>query len=133
MLRVLRRYNASPVSSPAPRPRILLVDDDGVSRRIFAHLLRDEDVELTFAENGARGLAILRAGSFDLVFTDLHMPVLGGHDLLKLARPFTKARFVALSSDDEAARLFDAWIPKPFTREQILVEIAEALRTTDGA
>jgi CheY-like chemotaxis protein len=106
----------------------LIVDDDGVSRRIFAHLLRDEALELTFAENGARGLAVIRAGTFDVVFSDLHMPILGGHDMLKLARPFSKARFVALSSDEEAARLFDAWIPKPFTRDQILVEIAEALR-----
>jgi CheY-like chemotaxis protein len=112
----------------AARPRVLIVDDDGVSRRIFAHLLRDEALDLTFAENGARGLALIRAGSFDVVFSDLHMPILGGHDMLKLARPFSKARFVALSSDEEAARLFDAWIPKPFTREQILSEIAEALR-----
>ena len=112
----------------AARPRVLIVDDDGVSRRIFAHLLRDEALDLTFAENGARGLAVIRAGTFDVVFSDLHMPILGGHDMLKLARPFSKARFVALSSDEEAARLFDAWIPKPFTREQILVEIAEALR-----
>jgi len=116
------------LSAPAQRPRILIVDDDGVSRRIFAHLLRQEDVEITFAENGARGLALLRTSTFDLVFSDLHMPVLGGHDMLKLARPFSKARFVAMTSDDEAARLFDAWVPKPFTREQLVIQIAEATR-----
>lgn len=121
------------MSDAAFRPRILIVDDDGVSRRIFAHLLRHEDLEITFAENGARGLALLRSSTFDLVFSDLHMPVLGGHDMLKLARPFSKARFVAMTSDDEAARLFDAWVPKPFTREQLLTEIAEATRQATGS
>lgn len=116
------------MSDPAPRFRILIVDDDGVTRRIFAHLLRQEDVELTFAENGARGLALLRTSKFDLVFSDLHMPILSGHDMLKLGRPFTKARFVAMTSDDDAARHFDARVPKPFTREQLRVEIAETMR-----
>lgn len=114
------------LSDSAQRRRILIVDDDAVSRRIFAHLLREEDLEITFAENGARGLAILRSSTFDLVFSDLHMPVLGGHDMLKLARPFSKARFVAMTSDDEAARLFDARVPKPFTREQLVAQIAKA-------
>ena len=120
------------MSDTAPRPRILIVDDDGVSRRIFAHLLRNEGVEITFAENGARGLALLRTSTFDLVFSDLHMPVLGGHDMLKLGRPFSKARFVAMTSDDEAGRLFDARVPKPFTREQLAREIAEAMRVVSG-
>ncbi len=63
--------------------RILVVDDDPVDRMILESLLTQEGHDLTFAEDGARALALYRKHSFDLVVTDLVMPTFGGLRLIK--------------------------------------------------
>lgn len=67
--------------------KFLVVDDFSTMRRILRNLLK----ELGFsnvqeAENGAEGLAKLRAEKFDFVVLDWNMPVMTGIELLKEIR-----------------------------------------------
>ncbi len=61
---------------------ILLVEDDRNTRNGIAKLLRYK-YDITTAEDGMRGINILKKNNFDLVVTDIQMPGADGMDILK--------------------------------------------------
>ncbi len=63
--------------------RLLVVDDDSGQRETLAAFLRDLGAEVDEAGDGDQALQRLRGGHFDLVITDLRMPELDGHELLR--------------------------------------------------
>jgi DNA-binding NtrC family response regulator len=63
--------------------RLLVVDDDGSQREALAAFLRDLGAEVDEAGDGREALRRLQDGQFDLVITDLRMPELDGHQLLR--------------------------------------------------
>lgn len=68
------------------QPKILVVDDDEGTRELFHTVLSGEGYRVTLASNGQDALALFRNDSFDLVITDLKMPVSDGLDLLQEIR-----------------------------------------------
>lgn len=60
------------------RARALVVDDHAVNRQVASLMLEAAGFEVTTADNGARAVEAVQAGTFDLVFMDLHMPVMDG-------------------------------------------------------
>ena len=71
-----------------PGRRILVVEDNSISRQIAAELLRETGVEVIEAENGLQALDLLENSgmSFDLVFLDLRMPVMDGMAVIEKIR-----------------------------------------------
>ncbi|KAL0207496.1 hypothetical protein P9112_012124 [Eukaryota sp. TZLM1-RC] len=65
--------------------RILVVDDDPVTRSTVASMCRQTKAEVLTAENGQQGLDILESShsSVDLIITDYMMPILDGYEMLK--------------------------------------------------
>jgi CheY-like chemotaxis protein len=66
----------------APRPatpRILVVDDDALSRALLCLQLGKAGCRAEEASDGAAALAALRLQPYHLVLMDLHMPVLDGY------------------------------------------------------
>jgi len=62
---------------------ILVVDDSWESREIITSILNTaEDYTLVLAENGQDAIRKLKAHNFDLVITDISMPVMDGLELL---------------------------------------------------
>jgi CheY-like chemotaxis protein len=72
--------SVAPVPAPSfPRSgRVLLVDDDAVSRQVAADLLQDMGLAVTAASDGQTALRRCRQESFDLVLMDLQMPGMDG-------------------------------------------------------
>jgi DNA-binding response OmpR family regulator len=66
------------------RARILVVDDEAVSRRTLETLLRRQGYEVWTAADGAEAFARLRQGAFDLLLIDLGLP--GGVSGLEIAQ-----------------------------------------------
>ena len=68
--------------------KILVVDDSKAMRMIVVRTFRQLglDHEFVEAENGADGLARLRADAPDLVIADWNMPEMSGIELLETAR-----------------------------------------------
>lgn len=67
--------------------RILLVDDDADTRRLFAMALKALG-DVVSASSGAEAIDHLRRESFDIVVLDLHMPNVDGYAVLEaLAEP----------------------------------------------
>lgn len=67
--------------------KFLVVDDFSTMRRIVRNLLKELGfVDVTEAEDGAQGLAKLRAGKFDFVVSDWNMPNMTGVEMLRQIR-----------------------------------------------
>jgi PAS domain S-box-containing protein len=86
--------------------RVLVAEDTEDNRRLLAHYVRGEPIDLRFAENGEAAVALIRRGEeFDLILMDLDMPVLDGFSAVKAIRAWQTARgvaptpIVALSAD----------------------------------
>ncbi len=63
--------------------RILLVEDDETFRSFLRTILEDDGHEVKTAENGLKGLQLLRRENFDLVVSDLKMPGKSGLELFR--------------------------------------------------
>lgn len=61
---------------------ILIIDDDEMSRGLLRMVLEYDGCHCVEAENGARGLSLLKSKSFDIVILDNAMPVMTGMDFL---------------------------------------------------
>lgn len=66
--------------------RILLVEDDAVSRRIMERIARGRGHEATAFATAREGLAAHRAEPFDLIVTDWQMPEMDGLSLCRAVR-----------------------------------------------
>jgi len=66
-----------------PKGRILAVDDQRYFRELIEGLLQEEGYEVRTASSGQEALQVLEHASFDVVITDLVMPVMSGSDLVQ--------------------------------------------------
>lgn len=67
--------------------RILLVEDQPLNQKIAVMLLqRLGYTGIDVANNGQEAVEMTASGSYDLIFMDLHMPVLGGIDATRAIR-----------------------------------------------
>lgn len=75
------------LSSPVILPkRILVVDDDTIQLKIAEDMLTRNGVECTTCRDAKEVITALRYSDYDLVLTDIQMPVTDGFGLLKLLR-----------------------------------------------
>lgn len=72
---------AEALSGRAAR-RVLVIDDDHDAHTAIAHLLKQEQVEITAVVSGTEALSRLDAEEFDCVVLDLSLPDISGFDLL---------------------------------------------------
>lgn len=61
---------------------ILVVDDEPVIRTVLGRSLQREGIRVTTAENGVEALEKIRDGCFDIVISDILMPLMDGLELL---------------------------------------------------
>ena len=116
---------------------ILSVDDSRVIRDLMKSILEVEGHNVTVAEDGAEALKIARETAFDLVLSDINMPVMNGISLVSKLRRVEGYEFVPIimvttENDDykkNKAKSFGAtgWLVKPFTQERILAAVNKVL------
>lgn len=70
-----------------PRTRILFVDDDEAILRVLARMLAPEAYrwDMTFIHGGPAGMKAVTDGAFDILVTDLEMPMIDGRALIAAA------------------------------------------------
>ncbi|QDT06933.1 Chemotaxis protein CheY [Rubripirellula lacrimiformis] len=110
-------------------PKVLLVDDSGVMRKIIMRALNAINVsDIIEAADGELALAAFNAGAFDLVLTDWNMPNMSGLDLLKAIRATgSKVPVILITTESEKERVLEAiqagannYLVKPFDQDQLL-------------
>ncbi|HEY8224942.1 MAG TPA: response regulator [Pyrinomonadaceae bacterium] len=113
---------------------ILIVDDDEVIRDTLYELLSEQYVCQT-ADTANKALAKLKAGTFDLVLTDISMPGLSGLELLSRVLelcPHTPVIIISGITDQDHAQAlirlgaFD-YLLKPFRLEVVEKSVKRAL------
>jgi two-component system chemotaxis response regulator CheY len=110
--------------------RVLIVDDSETVRKILGDTLKGAGYEVTEAENGEQALAYARRDNFDLLMTDLKMPVMNGYEMVKALRQIDGYRFtptIMLSSEHDATKKREclavgvsSWLSKPFQPAHVL-------------
>ena len=66
--------------------KVLIIDDNRISREILEVTLRDALIDAVSASNGNEALEILENGSYDLIILDLILPGLDGYSLLTMLK-----------------------------------------------
>jgi CheY-like chemotaxis protein len=117
---------------PVQTYAILVVDDDPAILEMLVELLLDEGFTVYSAANGQQALARALEVPLDLILTDLMMPLVDGHALLRSLRehPQTARVPVLLMSAAGHARPddpFDAFIAKPFSIDDLLAQLQQLL------
>ena len=122
------------------RPRILIVDDSSVMRKIVERSLRQGGVEigeLVEAGNGAEALAKVKEAPFDLILSDINMPVMDGLEFLRQLVTVEGGKgtpVIMVTTEGSESRVVEAlsigakgYIRKPFTADQIKERVAPLL------
>ncbi len=76
-----------------PRPRVLVVDDDPLSRRILEQALGSAGCEVESAADGQEALTKVRSHRPDVVVTDWQMPRMDGLTLCRILKGSDETRF----------------------------------------
>lgn len=88
---------------------VLLVDDSRLSRRHLKRVILDLGFHrVDEAENGQEGISLLKQKHYDLVVTDLNMPVMDGQALVEHIRATDKLKDIPVlmvTSEENQARL----------------------------
>lgn len=109
--------------------KILVVDDDKMSRDFIQRCLSPLNHELSFAVSGRNALESATINKPDLIISDISMPEMDGYEFIKELRKnpeFKFIPFIFLSSLDDRDSIrkgmnfsADDYITKPFTRKEI--------------
>ena len=119
--------------------QILIVDDSPLVLAMLEDALVGMGYGVTSAGNGQEGLKRVEATKFDLIITDLSMPVMDGIAFVKAAKGLPNCKFVPivfLSSEEDEAKISEAkkagastFLRKPFKE----VQLATILKVVLGA
>ena len=81
---------------PLPeKTKVLVVEDDKINMLVLRKLFREIGVEIAEASDGQEGLEKLRQARFDLILTDVQMPVMSGIEMTGAIRNAPEFREVA--------------------------------------
>ena len=106
--------------------RVLIVDDEPpvieVLKDFFRQFRHAHSYETESARDGAEALIVLLRGQFDLILLDMHMPRMGGLELLKQVRGLgVKVPVIMITANADTRAAAEAlsggvfaYIPKPF-------------------
>lgn len=116
-------------------PNILVADDDQSIRHLVSTLLRRDGHSVTLAKDGSAALAQLQKKTFDLVLMDVHMPRMGGLEVLaRLREEGKRPKVIVMTADNAPETLLQAvreqayqYVPKPFQAQQLLETVSDAL------
>lgn len=117
---------------------VLLAEDNPINQSVIRRLLERLGHRVETASDGREAIEMVFAGHYDLVFMDVHMPVMNGLEAMQRIRAelphARRPRLVALTGavlpqDQEACREAgaDDFLAKPVKLEEIRLAVSRAL------
>ena len=109
------------------KSKILIVEDHTPTRLAMSRLIRQAGADVVTARDGEEGLGYLLTQRFDVLLTDLRMPVMDGFELvqhcMKIPETHRPKRIIAISGEYEAGVLQGQpvqFMSKPFELNTLL-------------
>lgn len=117
--------------------KILAVDDSASMRQMVSYTLKNAGHDVTLANDGQEALDVANGERFDLVLTDVNMPLMDGITLtreLRALQPYKFTPILVLTTESGTDRKMEGkaagatgWIVKPFNPEQLIAVIRKVL------
>lgn len=118
-----------PINSATEQPinklKFLIVEDNDVNATLLAHFLSTYDADIHRVENGKEGVDFVFNHYVDIVFMDINMPVMDGHEAtiqIRANKQIEQPTILAVTANTTAQSRsqcvtsgMDAFIAKPFT------------------
>jgi sigma-B regulation protein RsbU (phosphoserine phosphatase) len=121
--------------------KVLIADDEAISRRLLQGYLERWGHEVVAAQNGAEAWDLFVAGDFPIVISDWVMPELDGVELIRRIRAHQRPGYVyamLVTSKSQKEDLVegmeagaDDFITKPFDRDELRVRLRAGKRIID--
>ncbi|MCB9988443.1 MAG: response regulator [Rhodospirillales bacterium] len=119
------------------KTEVLVVEDDPFSRKLVANSLGNS-YDILFAEDGQSAIATYLRTAPDVVFLDIELPDINGHDILrKVLSVDPEAYIVMLSGNGNLENVMKAvntgakgFVAKPFAKEKLLQHIRKCPKNT---
>ncbi len=118
--------------------RILLVDDNEINQQVGQEILQHMGFLVDIASNGLEALEALEEVAYDMVFMDVHMPVMDGYEATRRIRsrscwthlPVIAITAHALSTDLEKSLQagMNDQVNKPINPEELMMVIAKYIK-----
>lgn len=120
-------------------PKILLVDDNAVNRKVASEILKKANCTVTTASSGKEAIAtFLENSDFDVILMDIQMPEMDGVETTKRLRELvgdalpTVVAMTAYSMQNDRERFLengmDEYIPKPIRAAILLSKLSEIIQ-----
>ena len=117
--------------------KVLAVDDSLTTRTLVKNVLESTGYEVTTAVNGEDAWDVMRDATFDLVVTDVEMPIMNGFDLTRIIKESDRHGDVpviivtSLTSEEDKEKGIevgaDAYIVKSDFETRVLLDVIEQL------
>lgn len=118
--------------------KILIAEDDEISRKMLRRILLKDGNEVTAVEDGLKALALLKNETPDILVTDWMMPDLDGSELTRRVRALNLPGYVyiilltALTEKERIIEGLDAgaddYITKPYDKTELLARVRSGNR-----
>lgn len=116
--------------------KILIAEDDSELRQLFSHVLIKNGYSVTGVDNGQRALAAMDTSYYDLIISDIMMPVMDGYELVKTIRAAGDntpvLMITARDAFDDMREGFvsgtDDYMIKPVNVNELLLRVGALLR-----
>lgn len=119
---------------------LLFVDDEQPILRSLHRLFRETDHSCFFAESGKEALAVLEKNEIELIVSDMRMPGMNGHELLKIVKErYPGTMRLILSGYAQEQEIFRAimdgsakmYLLKPWNNENLLHTVDSILKSME--
>ena len=118
---------------------VLIVEDSPMMRQLLVFALsRVKNLRVTEADDGVDGLRKLAGAKFDMILTDINMPIMDGLKLVKRVRTDPAHRDTPIiiitteGSDEDRERAMqlgaNAYITKPIQAPKVIATVKELLK-----
>src|SRR5262245_31788555 len=137
--RLLPRYSNADTLLVMADYSCLIVEDSSMMRQLLVFALaRVKNLRVTEADDGVDGLRKLAGARFDIIITDINMPIMDGLKLVKRVRsdPMHRATPIVIittegSQEDRQRALqlgANVYITKPIQAPQVIAKVKELLK-----
>lgn len=116
--------------------KILIAEDDSELRQLFSHVLLKNGYAVTGVDNGQKALTAMDTSYYDLIISDIMMPVIDGYELVKTIRAAGNntpvLMITARDAFDDMREGFisgtDDYMVKPINVNELLLRVGALLR-----